>query len=94
MRLGGAPFPYKEEFRALGIGIRLAATNGTGPLLQARLAKGHVLLSRLHGVQGTAKRRAQVVAGLVLAAGAYGVEVAPVSGTDLRRMDAAVMRGV
>ena len=72
----------------------MTAAVSTGPLLQERLSKGRALLSRLHGVQGTSRRKAHVTASLVLAAGAYGVEVAPVSLKDLRSLDAAIMREV
>ena len=39
-------------------------------------------------------RKAFVTASLILAAGAYGVEVAPVSPQDMRGLDAAIMREV
>ena len=94
VQLGGESFPFQREFRVLGIGIRMTAAVSTGPLLQKRLAKGRVLLSRLHGVQGSSRRKAFVTASLILAAGAYGVEVAPVSPQDLRGLDAAIMREV
>ena len=50
VQLGGKAFPFQSEFRVLGIGVRVTAAVNTGPLLQKRLEKGRVLLSRLHGV--------------------------------------------
>ena len=48
----GVPIPPTNEFRSLGVGIRLAGVPATGPLLQQRPERAGELLSRLHGVQG------------------------------------------
>ena len=94
VQLGGEGFPFQREFQVLGIGVRMTATVDTGPLLQKQLEKGWALLCRLHSVQGSSRRKARVTASLVLAAGAYGVEVAPVAPQDLRGLDAAIMREI
>ena len=71
VQLSGEAFPFQREFGMLGIGVRMTAAVNTGPLLQKRLERGRVLLRRLHGVQGSSRRKAHVTASLVLAAGAY-----------------------
>ena len=56
--IAGAPIPPTKEFRSLGVGIRLAGTLGTGPLLGQRMGRAGELLSRVHGVQGGRARKA------------------------------------
>ena len=38
--LRGAPIPLAREFKQLGVGVRLDAEQGTGPVLQARFDRG------------------------------------------------------
>ena len=64
VQLGGEAFPFQREFRVLGIGVRMTAAVNTGLLLQKRLERGRVLLSRLHSVQGSSRRKAHVTASL------------------------------
>ena len=44
VRMGEESFPYKEEFRVLGFGIRIQGGMGLGPLLRQRMARACSLL--------------------------------------------------
>ena len=87
-----APIPLTEEFRCLGVGLRVAGVAGTGPLLQQRLERAEELLSRVHGVQGGRACTAEAIATLVLAVGLFGAEVADITKTDLRKLETGVRR--
>mmetsp|Transcript_113423 Transcript_113423/g.196955 ORF Transcript_113423/g.196955 Transcript_113423/m.196955 type:complete len:95 (+) Transcript_113423:136-420(+) len=61
--------PPTEEFRSLGVGMRLTEAQGTGPVLGRRICRTGELLSRTHG---GSSRKAEAVATLVLATGLFG----------------------
>ena len=46
-RLRGLEIPHKSEFRQLGVGIRVEAQHGTGPLLQTRMDRAKAILHRI-----------------------------------------------
>ena len=92
--IAGAPIPRTEEFRCLGVGLRLAGVAGTEPLPQKCLERAGELLSRVHGVHGGRARKAEAIASLVLAVGLFGTEVADVNKSDLRKLETRVLSAV
>ena len=94
LKIGGDTIPRVEEFRCLGVGIRMSPSPDTGPLLAGRMKRAGELLSRLYGVQGDTYRKAEAAATLALSTGMYGVEVAMVREVDLMKLETAVLRAV
>ena len=47
LTLGGVPIPLLREFKQLGVGQRLAAEKGTGPVVSGRLDKGLAITRRV-----------------------------------------------
>ena len=47
LTLGGVPIPLSREFKQLGVGQRLAAEKGTGPVVRSGLDKGLSIIFRV-----------------------------------------------
>ena len=85
-RLRGLEIPNKDEFRQLGVGIRVEARRGTGPLLQTRMDRAKAILRRI-GCIPVLRQRATALGTLALAKDLWGSELAEVGEADMRALD-------
>ena len=85
-RLRGLEIPNKDEFRQLGVGIRVEARRGTGPLLQTRMDRAKAILRRI-GCIPVLRQRATALGTLALAKALWGSELAEVGEADMRALD-------
>ena len=85
-RLTGLEIPNKDEFRQLGVGIRVEARRGTGPLLQTRMDRAKAILRRI-GCIPVLRQRATALGTLALAKALWGSELAEVGEADMRALD-------
>ena len=81
--LSGTDIPIVQEFRVLGSGFRLTNKKGTVDILKKRIGKAQVLLERVGMAQKETRRRALIIASLVVSAALFGVEVADITLKDL-----------
>ena len=85
-RLRGLEIPHKDEFRQLGVGIRVEARRGTGPLLQTRMDRAKAILRRI-GCIPVLRQRATALGTLALAKALWGSELVEVGEADMRALD-------
>ena len=85
-RLRGLEIPNKDEFRQLGVGIRVEARRGTGPLLQTRMDRAKAILRRI-GCIPVLRQRATALGTLALAKALWGSKLAEVGEADMRALD-------
>ena len=74
------------EFRQLGVGIRVEAKRGTGPLLQTWMDRAKAILCRI-GCILVLRQRATALGTLALAKALWGSELAEVGEADMRALD-------
>ena len=85
-RLRGLEIPNKDEFCQLGVGIRVEARRGTGPLLQTRMDRAKAILRRV-GCIPVLRQRATALGTLALAKALWGSELAEVREADMPALD-------
>ena len=79
LTLGGVAIPLSPEFKQLGVGQRLAAENGTGPVLRGRLDKGLAITRRVRCLPTFSMREVALANSVAL----YGLELADIEGRTL-----------
>ena len=93
LTLGGVAIPLSQESKQLGVGQRLAAEKGMGPVLRGRLDKGLAITRRVGCLPPFLMREAAVGA-LANSVALYGVELADVEGHTLPAADTAAAKAV
>ena len=74
-QLRGLKIPNKDEFRQLGVGMRVEAQRGTGPLLRTRMDRAKAIL-RLIGCIQVRCHRATALGTMALANALWGSDLA------------------
>ena len=93
LTLGGVAIPLSREFKQLGVGLRLAAEKGTGPVLRGCLDKGLAIM-RWVGCLPTFHMRQAALGALANSVALYGVELADIEGRTLSAADTAAAKAI